>query len=190
MLGLVLLDIDLPERDGCSCLREIRKRNSGLPAILMSGFPVTDVDRFDARFLKKPFGNQDLLAAIQDVWQPDEDAAKPCGGLVIDDEEVIRFSTQVLLESKGVDVFVAEDGTEALTVLHQHSDRIGSVLMDWHLRGTDSRQLLADMERQFPRLEIFIVSGQVDLGANQFVHDGVAGCARKPYSPLELLGIS
>lgn len=64
---LVLLDITMPGLDGFETLAELRKRNAGLPVVLMSGYTeenVRDRAALDPaiRFLQKPFRKQRLLA--------------------------------------------------------------------------------------------------------------------------------
>ena len=45
LMRLVLLDIDLPKQDGHSCLKEIRELSPDVPAILMSGMPMSKPER-------------------------------------------------------------------------------------------------------------------------------------------------
>ena len=67
--ALVVLDLQLPGRDGLSVLRLIRKSGLSVPIILVTAFDSEDAER-NARqsgasaFLKRPFENCDLLALI------------------------------------------------------------------------------------------------------------------------------
>ncbi|MEQ8790968.1 MAG: ATP-binding protein [Pirellulaceae bacterium] len=71
---LVVLDIDLPGKSGLDCLREIRAKSPGLPAILISGVPSVDLENLDATFLRKPFTKAALIAALQQQL-PGDDAS-------------------------------------------------------------------------------------------------------------------
>ncbi|MDB5542522.1 MAG: LuxR family two component transcriptional regulator [Devosia sp.] len=73
--GCILIDMLMPDIDGLSLLEELRRRHVELPAIVMTG--ETDADRIlqatqlgAAGFLEKPFGEEDLLDAIQMAYPP------------------------------------------------------------------------------------------------------------------------
>ena len=72
---IVLLDIDLPKKDGLTCLQEFRSVYPGLPVVLMSGLASIQREQFDAPFLRKPFTLSDLLATVDAALNPDRVAA-------------------------------------------------------------------------------------------------------------------
>ena len=66
---LVILDLVMPERDGESVLREIKKSNPGAKIMLISGAGRSRSFRFlksfpDVEFLPKPFTTPRLLSAV------------------------------------------------------------------------------------------------------------------------------
>jgi CheY-like chemotaxis protein len=67
---LVVLDLDLPERSGLSCLEEIRSHDSGLPVLIITGntgqISPTSLGGTD-HLLEKPFRPGDLLAAVAGI---------------------------------------------------------------------------------------------------------------------------
>jgi len=77
---LVVLDLDLPERSGLSCLEEIRRHHPGLPVLIITGnvgqVSPTSLGGAD-HLLEKPFRPGDLLVAINGILRPprDRDAA-------------------------------------------------------------------------------------------------------------------
>ena len=72
---LVLVDLWMPDLDGRSLLRELKRQHPRLPVILMSAAWNTgsdadaDLDDADA-YLRKPFGRQELLDVVKRVWDP------------------------------------------------------------------------------------------------------------------------
>jgi DNA-binding NtrC family response regulator len=67
---LILLDLTMPRRSGVEVLREIRRVNTDLPVVLMSGFTESEVAAVlesDPRtsFLQKPFTAESLRQVIR-----------------------------------------------------------------------------------------------------------------------------
>jgi PAS domain S-box-containing protein len=64
---LVLLDLSMPVMDGWECFRAIRADASlaSLPVVVMSGEPRETAPVPDSRFLRKPFGADELLAMVR-----------------------------------------------------------------------------------------------------------------------------
>lgn len=68
-IGLVLLDIVMPNMSGWEVLAALRERAPSLPVVLVSGYPATDqpedsVENGDA-FLGKPFALEELLGTVR-----------------------------------------------------------------------------------------------------------------------------
>ncbi len=66
-IRLIIMDVDMPKLSGPACLREIQKSGGRLPAILISGYPVTDestANLQDVSLLLKPFPMDQLLAMV------------------------------------------------------------------------------------------------------------------------------
>ncbi len=79
---LVITDINMPEMDGETLLRELRARELGLPAIVLTARNdpalVTECFKNDAyRFLNKPFTGDDLRAVVRAALV--EAAERPAG---------------------------------------------------------------------------------------------------------------
>ena len=58
---LVIVDVDMPGKDGWESLKEVRKKRTNLAAIVISGLP-NQRRRFDERttFIQKPFSLREL----------------------------------------------------------------------------------------------------------------------------------
>jgi DNA-binding NtrC family response regulator len=73
-IGVILLDIKMPGRDGMSLLREVKEKWPNIPVIVMSGYAtaetVEQVSRTEAAtFIAKPFTPIELLEAVAKVME-------------------------------------------------------------------------------------------------------------------------
>ena len=84
-IGLVILDLSMPEIDGSELIRELRRQRSDLPVIVMSGHGEDTVrDRLGdepiSAILEKPFRSEDLDAALERVSLGGSFASNPAHG--------------------------------------------------------------------------------------------------------------
>lgn len=78
-IGLVILDLSMPDRHGSDVFIELREHAPALPIILCSGYSEADVahlftDEFCTRFVQKPFKATTLLTVVNQLMnsqQPD-----------------------------------------------------------------------------------------------------------------------
>jgi DNA-binding NtrC family response regulator len=71
-IGLILLDIKMPGKDGMTLLREVKDKCPNIPVIVMSGYATTEtveqVSRTEAvTFIAKPFTPDELVEAVAKV---------------------------------------------------------------------------------------------------------------------------
>jgi CheY-like chemotaxis protein len=110
--------------------------------------------------------------------------------LLVDDERAIRTICRVNLESDGVAVVEAEDGTEALEQVRRV--RPSLVLLDVMMPGVDgwkvAEELMGDTRtRDIPIVFLSARAAPEDrLRAQQL---GAVGYVVKPFDPVELAGI-
>ena len=90
------------------------------------------------------------MSAINDVWGATPSVAMPGTVMIIDDDPSIRISTKVLLEASGIDVLLAENGTQSIEIIRQHVKRIGTVLMDWNLPESDPKTIVQQLRENIP----------------------------------------
>jgi len=67
---LVILDLQLPEKDGFEVLEEIKKINENLPVIILTGFGTTEnivkaIKMGAVDFIEKPFDIQNLIEKVR-----------------------------------------------------------------------------------------------------------------------------
>jgi CheY-like chemotaxis protein len=77
--------------------------------------------------------------------------------LIIDDEENIRDSLQMVLERAGYEVRVASDGNEAIELQREKPAQL--VITDIKMPEKDGVRTIKEMRREFPAVRIIAISG-------------------------------
>ena len=81
--------------------------------------------------------------------------------MLVDDEERFLSTTKKLLERKGQVVFTAASGAEALQILKQKNIHV--VILDVKMPGMDGIQTLKEIKRQFPLVEVIMLTGHATV---------------------------
>ena len=81
--------------------------------------------------------------------------------LVVDDELVIREALQGWLRKSGYQVFTAENGEEALSMLQEKRPKI--VLADIRMPGMDGIELLQRIKKVSPDTQVIMISAYGDM---------------------------
>ena len=61
---------------------------------------------------------------------------------MVDDEEIVRNTAKLSLDSRGYKVLVAENGPAAIDVVRSQGHRIGLVLLDLSMPGMSGEETL------------------------------------------------
>jgi two-component system, NtrC family, response regulator AtoC len=98
--------------------------------------------------------------------------------LVVDDEDLIRWSLTQTLVDRGFQVDEASTGADALDVVTAAQGRFDVVLLDFRLPDSNDLTLLATLRRLMPRAALILMTaystpetaqGALDLGAIRVV---------------------
>lgn len=108
--------------------------------------------------------------------------------LVVEDEEILRELAVEVLQSLGYRVVVAEDGTQAVAILHGGAYRdIQLIVTDLVMPKMSGRELAAWIMRDFAHLPVLFMSGYTD---DEILRHAVEGAAveylQKPFTPKAL----
>jgi two-component system response regulator AtoC len=106
--------------------------------------------------------------------------------LIIDDEDGVRTSLQLVLEDEGYRVRTVGDAESALRLVKQ--DAFDVVVTDVRMPGRDGLSLLPDLVRHQPEATILVMSAFGDVEqALEAVRGGAWDYLAKPFEPAELL---
>ncbi len=107
--------------------------------------------------------------------------------LLVDDEPVIRVTTEAMLRRLGYRVLLANDGTEAIEVFRRHDSEIDLVLLDMIMPGMNGRDCFSRLCQLRPGVRVILSSGFDNTGSlEELTGMGVCAVIRKPYHTAEL----
>ena len=114
--------------------------------------------------------------------------SEPAKILVVDDEVRMRESVRDLLHAYGHSSIVAANGHIALDILREKP--IELILLDLNMPEISGLEFLELLKTDFTDIDVVIVSGEATFAnATEALRHGVSDFLRKPYNPVELLGI-
>ena len=105
--------------------------------------------------------------------------AAPTRILVVDDEPSIRVLCRVNFELEGHEVFEAHSLASARAMLEKQE--VDVVVLDVHLRGERSDELVAECQARRPPIPVVLVTGSVDI-----LHPGVSDADAVLPKPFEV----
>lgn len=104
------------------------------------------------------------------------------GILLVDDEVLIREMGQALLEDHGYQVFLAEDGKQALEIYEREQANIQLVILDVVMPVMGGKETLQRLLEVNPDVKVLMSSGfHQDETNDSFIKLGARGFIQKPY---------
>ena len=106
--------------------------------------------------------------------------------LIVDDDDALRESLELVLASEGYSVVSADSGEAALACIEEHP--VDVVLCDLRMPGIDGFELMPQIGRQLPGIPIVLMSayGTQDL-AVEAMRRGAYDYLAKPFQPTEVV---
>jgi len=109
--------------------------------------------------------------------------------LVVDDDEVVRWSYLRSLQSISRDVAAASDGEQALQTMEQNPFDV--VLLDIRMPGQDGMSVLRTIKQKWPDSEVVIITGYPTVdSAKEAVRLGACDYVAKPVGPQDVINIA
>jgi PAS domain S-box-containing protein len=112
-----------------------------------------------------------------------EEAVQGKGGIMlVDDEAIIRLSGHCLLEELGYQVYLAEDGEQALDLYSRERRNIGLVILDMVMPKLSGKETFLRLKGLDPGVRVLFSSGFHREGTVQeLLGIGAKGFIHKPY---------
>lgn len=108
--------------------------------------------------------------------------------LLIDDHVVVRSGIKSMLSEiyKPVEIFEAENGRKAIQLLKEK--KIDIIILDVHIPGTDTLELVEEIKESFPLSKVLIFSMSAEkIHAPRYLKSGARGFVSKESTMEELL---
>jgi CheY-like chemotaxis protein len=106
--------------------------------------------------------------------------------LVIDDDALDRGLLVAVLEERGYEVILADNGGTGLMLCHQRTP--DAVVLDLKMPGIDGRSILRQLRILHPTLPVVVFSGlKTDEIEQEMLNQGATACIQKAFS-LDQLG--
>ncbi len=111
--------------------------------------------------------------------------------LVIDDDEAVRSSLEMLLEAYGFQTVLARDGRQGMAAFRANAPDV--VLIDLMMPVQDGIETIALMRREWPEARIIAMSGAAGIGdwrgLSAALKIGADHAIEKPFEADALLAI-
>ena len=202
-IGLIVLDVMLPDGDGIDLLKEIRAtpQHAELPVLILSS--EADVrDRIRGLttgsndYVGKPYEREYVVARARELLSAGRPEALRTPAqqrdkttvLVIDDSPTFRNRLSELLRAKGFEVLSAESGEEGLRSAAIH--RPAAVVVDGVLPGIDGATVVRKLrlDAALRHIPCILLTGSEDFGAElRALDSGADAFVRKEEDPDMIL---
>lgn len=107
--------------------------------------------------------------------------------LLVEDEESVRESTQMVLELAHYDVVAAKDGYEAIELFKKRNGAFDFVLLDYSMPGMSGLEALSELLKIDPKARIITMSGYDSGGpVAEMIKFGSIASINKPFKLHEL----
>lgn len=108
--------------------------------------------------------------------------------LIVDDEELVREVTTMMVEDAGGSVVVASDGEEALKVFIANKQSLDAVFMDFSMPGMNGYEAFKKMAAIDPAIPVVLVSGlKITPEADQARAEGRLIFLSKPFKQDDVI---
>ncbi|WP_338845834.1 response regulator [Massilia sp. W12] len=202
---LVLSDLQMPDLDGLSLIRQIRRSAQNVPMFVL----VTAYDREEVHhqaeqcgvsgFLCKPLNPAHLVEVVLPLFGQQQSTAAPLRSatpyypgrrvLLAEDNEINQQIVIELLGLAGIAVEVAQTGREVLQRLQSAQQRYDLVLMDLQMPDMDGHEATMAIRREerFDQLPVIAMTAHALQDIRQrSLAQGMQDYLTKPVNPEDL----
>ncbi|HLJ74746.1 MAG TPA: response regulator, partial [Thermoanaerobaculia bacterium] len=182
---VIILDVDLPDASGIDVLKQIKERWPNTPVIMISGAATIDravkVMKLGAEtFLQKPFGSDELFAALDAVAK-----ASAHRVLLVEDNDADADALRSMLQEMDNDVRRAATAKEALHAFDEFAPHL--ILLDVDLPDQSGIAVLKQLKERAKSTAIIMMSGAGRIAdAVASLKIGAATFLQKPFAAATL----
>ncbi|MBN1398567.1 MAG: PAS domain S-box protein [Bacteroidetes bacterium] len=110
--------------------------------------------------------------------------------LLVEDEEMLMMSLQMMLFEKGYNILTANDGLEALKVYQENKNDISLVLTDLGLPTITGLEVCQRIKKIKPNERMVLATGYLDPDMKtEFLDAGIQHFLLKPYDPQKVIKV-
>ncbi|MDC0358465.1 response regulator [Oligoflexia bacterium] len=108
--------------------------------------------------------------------------------LIVDDEELMREVTSIMIEDRGGEVFTACDGMEAVEVFGKHKDEISCICMDFSMPRMNGYEAYQEIVKIKPAVHFIMISGlSITPEVEDLRKQGAITFLAKPFNETTLI---
>ncbi len=108
--------------------------------------------------------------------------------LIVDDDEALRTTAGLILESQGFKVLMAPNGLEALDMVHRNP-QIGAVILDLLMPVMDGEETFRQLRKFWSNIPVIMISGfRFAEIAQRFPTPAPEAFVQKPFTFESLIG--
>lgn len=170
-IDLIILDINLPDINGLTLLKGIRKNQLNTKVIIVTAYSndelINNLKGLNvARIFDKPIIVEDMIAFVNELFGKKTSMIVPRdsskNAIIIDDANRIISLLKKTLEHDLLKIDSFSDGYEALSHLKVQKKFYDLAILDYKLQGIDGMELAMEFRKNSPDTEIFIITAFPD----------------------------
>lgn len=158
---LMISDIKMPNLDGISLLKKVRRYYPDLPVLFITGVASPEIIGHASPdgFLAKPFRISHMEQLIKEALngKPEMVSVPIKKVLVVDDDDLFRNMLSETLSYNGFVPTAVEGGKEALRELE--NGMVDAVIADIKMPGMDGVTLLKEIKEKYQDLPVILITG-------------------------------
>lgn len=108
--------------------------------------------------------------------------------LIVDDEELMREVTSIMVEENGGKVLTAIDGLDAVETFAENRDQIAAIFLDVSMPRMNGYEAYLEIRKIAPEIPILVVSGlKMTPEIQELQQKGEVNFLSKPFHEVELI---
>jgi len=189
----LIVDVQMPGMNGLQLQSHLAAEGCGIPIIFITAYDDREsrgraMRAGAAAFLSKPFGDEQLLQSIRSALHEFNGKLGVAGNLIsiIDDDESVRRTTALLIESFGFRAAAFESAEKFLS--SHHLNNASCLIVDVRMPGMNGLQLQSQLATAGCRIPIIFITAYDDKESRQrAIQAGAVAFLSKPFSDEQLL---